>query len=128
MSFTHTITRQWSGGGRSIKGSQTYTGSAEQSIAEDVPDSTTDMLVVTSLDVSQIKAIFILSSADLTLETNDGATPTDTINLKAGVPYEWNTDSYDTLKLTADVTALYLTNASGGQAKFELEVVYDATP
>ena len=128
MSFTHTIEVNWKGAGREIKTSKNYTGNAQQSIVESVPDSSADFFVAFSLDVSEIKSIFILSSVDMTLETNDGATPIDTINLKAGKPYIWHTDGYFTNLLTTDVTALYLTNASGGVATFELEVVTDPTP
>ncbi|HEB79266.1 MAG TPA: hypothetical protein ENI79_02165 [Rhodospirillales bacterium] len=128
MSFTHTVTQTWSGDARTLVSSKTYTGAAKQSIAESVPDSSTDMPVALTIDVSTIKSIFILSSTDLTLETNDGTTPADTINLKAGVAYMWNTDSADALKLTTDVTGLFLTNASGAAATFALEVIFDPTP
>ena len=128
MSFTHTIAKNWKGAGREILSSKKYTGNAQQSISESVPDSSSDFFVAFSCDVSEIKSIFILSAVDMTLETNDGATPIDTINLKAGIPYIWHTDSYFTNLLGTDVTALYLTTGSVGAGTFQLEVITDPTP
>ncbi len=39
-----------------------------------------------------------------------------------------NEDSYHPNLLTTDITALYITNASGNAATFYLECVYDPTP
>jgi hypothetical protein len=128
MAFSHTISVNWSSGNRSITADNSYSGDAQASVDVSIPDSSTDMLVNFALDVSQIKAIYIKSDQDITLETNNGTTPDDTINLTAGVPYIWTTDSYDTCKLTTDVTALYATNSSGSEANLQIEVVKDDTP
>lgn len=128
MAFSHEIGINWSNGSRGINAPKTYSGAAQQSLDESIPDSSTDLLVAFSLDVSAIKSIYILSDKAMTLETNNGTTPDDTISLLAGVPYIWNTDSYDTNKLTTDITALYMTTGSVGVAQFQLEVVTDPTP
>ena len=129
MTVTHTIEKNWKGAGREIKTSKNYTSDASQTISGvSVPDSSADFFVEIAIDVSEIKSIFILSDVDMTLETNDGATPIDTINLKAGIPYIWHTDSYFTNILDTDVTGLYLTTGSVGVGTFELEVVTDPTP
>jgi len=95
----------------------------------DVAGSTTDKEVVVAIDVSQIKELIIKASVDMTLETNDGTTPDNTIALKANFAYVWAKDySYDTCKLTVDVTKLYLTNAGATAGTFELLCVYDSTP
>lgn len=128
MAFAHTIGINWSSGSRGIESSNAYSGAAQQSIDEAIPDSSSDLLVAFSLDVSEIKSIYILSDKDLTLETNNGGAPDDTITLVGGVPYIWHTGSYFTNLLTTDITALYLTTGSVGEARFQLEVVTDPTP
>ena len=129
MAATHSLGLNWAGGNTSLSSSQTFTGTGEANIVtESVPDSETDQQVNIAIDVSEIQSIYIKSSAALTLETNSASVPDDTIVLVANVPYIWYTGSYFTNLLTVDVTALFLTNASGGAATFELRCVYDSTP
>ena len=110
--------------------SKTFTGTSEYRLDEAIADSTTDQLIAASLDVSAIKAVEMMSDQDITVETNSSSSPTDTFVLQADVPYRWNTEmvAYDALLLTADVTALYLTNASGSTANIKMRVLSDATP
>ena len=104
-----------------------YSADSEVIIDADVADSVTDGLHALVLDVTQIKAIIIVSDKAVTLEFNDSGTGVPTIVLVANVPYIWSTSSYDTLLLTADVTALYITNASGSTARVRLYVLVDPT-
>lgn len=128
MAFTHTIEVNWKGAGREILSSNNYSADAQgPSIDVDVPDSTTDKPVSFAIDKSQIKAIFMLASVDMLVETNSSSAPTDSINLKAGKPYIWFTGSLDTNLITADVTAMFLTTGSVGAGTFQVEVVYDST-
>ncbi len=106
----------------------TVEGSATQSVDEDIATGQTNFEIALALDVSAVKSIYICSDKDITLETNDGATPDDTIALSANVPYIWNTESYDALLLTVDVTSIFITNASGATANLVIEVLTDATP
>ncbi len=129
MGFQHQITQAWTNGSRAISGSKEYEANAQgNSIDEVITADAEDELVVFTLDVSQVKSIFILAEGDMTLETNNGAAPTDTINLKAGVPYIWTTDSDDSFKLGSDVTALYMTELSSANNRLQIESVYDPTP
>ena len=128
MSFSHSILQNLAGNGRTIGSSKAYTGDGQESRKIDVAGSVTDQLVNFALDVGQIKAIYMKSNVDLTVETNSASVPDDTINLLAGIPYIWYTGSYFANLLTTDVTALYLTNAGAVAAVFELEVVHDSTP
>lgn len=128
MSFTHTLEEKISTSGNTVQTSNAFSGDGQVSLEVSVPDSETDMLVDLALNVSEIKSVFITSDQDLTLETNDGSTPDDTLSLVADVPYVWHENSYFSNLLTTDITALYLTNASGATANFKLEAVYDATP
>lgn len=130
MAFTHNLAINWSSGGRSVAANKNYTGESQLSISRSVADSSTDFRIIASIDQSQITLIIMKSDQDITVETNSGSAPTDTIALKAGVPYVWNADlnGYYANKITADVTDLYVTNASGAAALLELEVLTDATP
>lgn len=127
MAFTHTIGRNWASGSRSIEAANGYSGDAQESLDVNVADSETDFEVAFQLDVSQIQAIYIKSDQDLILETNSGGSPVDTLALLAGKPYVWTADDLWVNLLTTDITALFLTNASGSTARFQLEVVSDPT-
>lgn len=127
MAFVHTLARTWQASGRSIESPKTYSGDAQESLDVDVADSETDFEIAFQLDVSQIQSIYIVSDQDVTLETNNGSSPAETINLLAGVPYVWATGDYLANLLATDITALFVTNASGSAARFQLEVVSDPT-
>jgi hypothetical protein len=128
MSFSHSVTVgvQTSSGG--VTKTKSYSGSSETLVSESFPTATTDGDIVVAIDVSAVKSFYLVSDKAVTVETNDGSSPDDTIVLKADVPYFWNTDSYDTFLLTADVTVLYITNVSGSTASIELRVIQDASP
>lgn len=128
MAFTHEIKQEVIHAGGSVSSSKSYSGGLQISLDESIADSATDLEVNLALDVSEIKSLFILSSEDVLLETNSGSVPDDTIDLKAGVPYVWNTDSYDANKLATDVTAFFITNSSGAAAQLQAEFIYDPTP
>jgi len=81
---------------------------------ETVADGVTDGAFVFAVDVSALKAFYIISDQAVTVETNDGTTPDDTISLTANKPVTWREN--DTALFSADVTILYITNASGSTA------------
>jgi len=126
---THTLRWEVTNNGTVRTTTKSYTGTLSVTVdGETVADSQTDQLLVMSLDVSAVKSFWMVSDQALTVETNDGTTPADTIVLVANVPYVWCTDSYDTFLLGTDVTALYLTNASGSTATLKIEAVVDPSP
>ena len=135
MAFTHTIVKNWSdSSNRSISSSIAYSATQQASVDESVPDSSTDLQINVTIDVSALVVIYLLSDKDVTIETNSGSTPDDTIVLKANKPYIWGNDgdTFDaasvTQKLSVDVTAFFVTNASGAAAQIKCEVLQDATP
>jgi hypothetical protein len=111
-----------------VQASREYSGGQQIAINETIVSGATNQLVSLALDVSQIQSLILVSSRNVTLKTNNATTPTNTINLVANVPYIWNTDSYDTNKLTADVTSLFVTNSSGSDALLRISAVLDPTP
>lgn len=127
---THTASSGWTDGSRSIISTKDYSAGLATQLDENIADGETDKLVVIAIDVSELKNLYLKSDQDITIETNDGTTPDDTINLKANVPYPFNADlgAYFTNLLTTDVTAFYVTNASGATARLQGEVLTDPTP
>lgn len=97
------------------------------SYSEAIPASSTDLLVAGNIDVSQLKAFWIKSDVALTIETNSGSSPADTITLTAGRPVIWDHLSGETNPLTTDVTAFYITEGAGSAANLEMEFLVDST-
>jgi len=113
--------------GISISGGKTYSASLSESLADVAAGNGTTQMTMT-IDVSAVKAFAIFSDVDITLKTNSSGSPANTLALKAGIPYIWTTDSYDTFKLTTDVTSLFFVNAGSVDANIKVTVVADATP
>src|SRR5690554_4579429 len=114
--YQHKMSETLAIDGISVTKTQLVEAGGKAGVNETIPDSSTDLAVAFALDVSECTSLFILSDQDLTIETNDGSSPDDTINLKANVPYLWHEDSYHDLLLTADAETLYVTNSSGEDA------------
>ena len=93
-----------------------------------VADSVTDQLVTIAIDFSELESIYLYSSATVTVETNSSSAPDDTITLTAGVPIVWYTSCGHANLFSADVTAFYITNASGSSASINIRVAQDSTP
>ena len=125
---SHTITRKWTGNAGTVSKDIANTASSETVIDETVTTAQTDFLINIAIDVSVTKAFFITSSAAVTIETNSGTVPDNTIVLVADQPYDWFTGDYKTFLLTVDVTKFYVTNASGSTATINIRVLQDATP
>lgn len=127
---TGTLTFRYVGPGltKELVVSKTGTAGAVLIDGETIANSTTDGLIVVNLDVSAVKMFWIQSDQNITLETNSGSAPDDTLNLIAGEPYVWDSTMLDTFKLTADVTGFYFTNSSGATATIYCGAVWDATP
>lgn len=121
MSFTHQITDKVLVGGETISAVNTLTSGAKVSIDETLSIGT-DVPVALTLDVSQVKSAYIVSSVAMTIKTNSSGSPANTLTLVAGVPYRWYTNQYDAFKLTTDVTTLYVTNAAAGRLQMEFLV------
>lgn len=127
--FQHTVIQSvQTPSGQLNAGTKTYQGAANLELSEIIAGLATDFLVNMAFKVANVKSVVITSDQDITLETNSGASPGNTIAIKANVPYIWNTDSYDTSKFTVDVTAFYFTNAGANPANVEGRVLYDPTP
>lgn len=103
-------------------------GGGSQHIEDTVNASTTDRQINCAIDASGLKALFIVSDQDLTLEANNGTTPDFTLTLTADKPLVWISGSGITNPITADVTEFYATNAGGTNASLDIFVEQDPTP
>lgn len=130
MSVTISETITTSAG--SVTNSVTLTPSDENlnTVTAEVANGQTDKLVsFGGVDVSQVVAFFIKSTAAVTIETNaNDATGGDTLVLPANTPYIWYTGKEDDFVFTNDIERLYVTNASGSAATITIVSVQDSTP
>lgn len=125
----HTLSHKLEADGESLTYVNTFTGGLGTKLDEAVADSETDKQIVVAIDVSEIASLFLVSDQDVTVETNSGSSPDDTISLKADRPLTWNdADGYYSCPLTVDVTSLFITNASGSTANIKGRFVTDPTP
>lgn len=127
MSFAQTITESWAGGGN-LSAAVAKTGSGRISVDESIATGASDTQIAFMLDFSEIEVLYILSDQDITLETNSGAAPDDTFSLLANEPLVWWSTCLHSCPITVDITALFVTNASGSTARLRVEALYDATP
>jgi len=134
MSFTHKLSRSWS---RSDATPLTYdkevTQGVEQNVSEAIPDGSTDLLIPNfTIDLSQLKALFIACDQGITFETNNpggaSAAPDDSLSVPANQPVSWATGDVMSCPITTDVTQVYVTNDSGATANLEIRTLEDATP
>jgi hypothetical protein len=127
---THQLVRRINGGGALSMAdySATYTGTGLAGIdGEAIPGSATTQFII-AIDVSAVQSFFIVSSVAATLKTNSSGSPANTVVLKAGIPYVWNTDSYDSFLLTTDVTSMFFVVAGSTAGTVSCGVVTDASP
>ena len=124
MSIKHTITETFvSNDGASFQASTESTGGLEINVDETIPALSTDLAVAFAVDVSQLKSLFILATAVMTIETNSGSAPGNTITLAAGIPFVWTSQSGMDLRdtaeaaITVDITGLFITSTAGGSLK-----------
>lgn len=112
---------------QSIGEPQNYSASSVISLNEVAANSATTQFNI-AIDVSAVKAFAIVSDVAVTIKTNSSTVPDDTIVLVANKPYTWVLDSYDTFKLTVDVTSIFVVVAGTDDATVRIEGVQDATP
>ena len=115
----------------------TITGDVEVKATPEIPAAASDYEVDFAVILTRLKALYILSTLDLTVKTNN-ASPDDTIDLKAGVPFyayratvstPWTVSNGGSAPLTADVTKLLVTNADGSTAaQLDVRALEDGTP
>lgn len=109
--ITYTVSRgATSSVGATLKGSHTEAGTSEINLDSQYAASSANVHLNRVFDVADIQSLIIVSDQNLTIETNSGGSPDDTINLVAGIPLEWSkSGNYFPCPFTVDVTGLYIT-------------------
>lgn len=125
---THNFTYNWSRNGESISNVVSVTTDGEYNFDVSLTSEQADKQVLIVLDQSALASICISTTVDVTIETNNSATPDDTLGVNAGEPLIWTNVSGLTCPITQDVTTVYVTNeeATAGTVKFRF--LQDATP
>lgn len=130
MAITHKISVRINYNQTAVTWDASQTTGAESNMSESIPDASTDLQVTWEADVSEMKSLLMLASGgNITVETNSGSTPTDTISLTDGVPVLWVSGNNVANPLTADVTTdIYVTNSSGSDVTLTILSATDPTP
>ncbi len=123
-----TITQTISGIGGNITQSRQLSAEGSIDIDQAIADAEVDKSIAFVLDISEVAMIAIKSTQAITIETNDGTTPADTLSLAANVPLVFSGAAGETNPFTTDITELFVTNASGAEAQLQIKVLFDPTP
>jgi len=112
MAITGTITINGSSSGINASSVVSKSAGANIPIDEAVAAAQTDLLFNIAFDKDRLKMVYLLSTEDLTIETNSGSAADDTISLVANEPLIWYDGQSGATNpfSSADVTAWYLTN------------------
>lgn len=121
-----TFTQNSAGLGSTLNATNVRVGSSGVNVDEPIAIGGVDVEIEVAFPVSDMTGVAILCDQDLTLETNDGTVPVDTITLLAGIPVQWLGSG--PAPFLTDVTSIFATNTSGSIANLQLMVVYDSTP
>jgi len=127
--FSHTVIQSvQTPSGQLNAGNKVYSAAANLEFDEIIDAGGVDVEVGVTIPVANIQSMVLTANQDVTVKTNVAATPANTFDLKANVPYIWNKDSYDTNKLTIDVTKLFVSNAGLNPATLSGRFIFDPTP
>jgi hypothetical protein len=125
----HKWTKSLNRGG-TVRPTLTKTITAEEELAIEitVPVSTTDQQILIAFTMANLKSLFISASGPLTLKTNSTGAPDDTFALDDDSGVDWDNQSLLDNPITANVTTMYVTNASGvNTADLKIYVLLDPT-
>ncbi len=129
MAITHKSTISLEQGGVILSQTVEISGTGEVNVDEAIPDASTDFEITFLIDQSAMVSLYIESDQNITIETNSGGAPTDTITLVANEPIIWTTNSVHANPITADVTAnIFITQSSGSTANLKIRTLQDVTP
>lgn len=125
-SVYYSLNVSWAGLSGQVTG--TLTGDNYVQIVDSVVTATTDKQYNCAVDYSGLTGFYLLSNYAITVETNSGSAADYTWTLVAGVPQFWFTGTGGVNPLGDDITALYITNASGSTAQFSIFFIGDNSP
>lgn len=118
--ITHTVSMLGDVTGSISLGGTSYDVTAEsgRQISVDIAANQTNKQVAIAFDKDTLKAIIIVATQDMLLETNSGSSADTSINLKANKPFVWDDQCGAPNPFSAaDVTTCYVTNTTAGTIK-----------
>jgi hypothetical protein len=125
---THTLTKTWSNGGTALSESVSITADSEISIDFSLTSEQVDKEYDIDFAFARLKAIYIESDKDVTLETNaNDATGGDTIPVNGGEGFCWTDQDLADNPFTVNVTRMFITNGEAAVATGKIRVLYDAS-
>jgi hypothetical protein len=111
--------------GAVVSGEIELTAGSRRSVSETIGASLSGTIALT-IDVSALKAIFLVSDALVSLEFTG---PDLAIQLAAGVPFQWFTGGgIDNPFGSTDVDSLLVENEVATPATVQIEILTDPTP
>lgn len=93
---------------------------------ETVATGQTDKELVCRVETSGLRIFAINSDQDVTVKTNSSGSPNETWTLKRNKPLVWANNMGLGFPLLADLTSIFVTNASGSTAR--IQVMTGRTP
>ena len=128
MAITHSVTYTYTWGGTQTRKAVDISADGDDNRIISVPSPSTNLLVALVIDISQLKAFFMVADAALTVKTNSSGAPQETFTLVADQPIIWTSVSGVAIPFAGDVTALYVTQAGSlSTATLEIHILVDAT-
>ena len=99
--------------------SPAISGKVLTQIDQDMAIGTNVLIANVGIDKDTLNVFYALATVDMTLKTNSSGSPDNTITLTAGIAMKWclYDPSAGNPIVTADVTALSVTNATAGNLK-----------
>jgi len=128
MAITHTLTLGWARSGESISAAVAVSNDTEKNADVTLTASQANKQVALTIDVSELKALFISSDVACTVETNNSTTGDDTLTIVADQPLVWFTGCGLTNPLGTDVTTVYVTNDEATAGTCKIRALVDGTP
>lgn len=133
MSLPHSLTVTWGAGSDLIGTLVSVDADSEHNVSYSIPNDTENQPLNLDWGTDKLQALFISVSRDCTLYVNAASTgsPTDTISLKADVPFSWIKDSgmpEPFVGTAGAVTELYVTvpdDAELGDCDIEVRAAVD---
>jgi hypothetical protein len=123
VSITHKLTFSVSSdsGDTPLSGVQSEVGNTGVNQDVNFGASLTDQLLTVAFTAANVQSIFLLSDKGLTIETNSGSSPVNTIVLKPGTPLAWSKSAgYFPNPFTANVTAFYITTTVAARLQVKI--------
>lgn len=127
MAITHTITRNYKDQSpNAIQLVEAISGNTENNYDGSIAVGA-NTLVPWATTRANLRSLLISSDVAITVFTNNpsGSSPQDTIPIAAGQSLIWTlaTDLIARCPFSANVTAIYVTNAAGGASAFKIRCV-----